>query len=190
MAESPISYGEMSASLSTQRLVLDAFHMDDAPELHEIFSDPATHTIGGGPLSHLDETKGWIERRIAARRDFGLCWYGVRDRMRGRLIGNCGVFAGRTGPAEPEIGYMIRREVQGHGYASEAAAAVMSECARARLRRVWATVRPSNAASVRILERIRMELHHKEEDDRGTLLFLTRTFSASEQESSVGGAGL
>ena len=66
----------------------------------------------------------------------------------------------------------------------------MSECARVRLRRVWATVRPSNAASVRILERIRMKLHHKEEDARGTLLFLTRTFSASEQESSGGGAGL
>jgi len=33
----------------TSRLELRPFRPDDAAELHEVFSDPETHTIGGGP---------------------------------------------------------------------------------------------------------------------------------------------
>ncbi|MEQ4208018.1 GNAT family N-acetyltransferase [Actinopolymorpha sp. B9G3] len=164
----------MRPSLSTKRLRLRAFRRDDAPALHEIFADPHTHTIGGGPFTRIEQTEAWIERRIATRTDLSLCWYGVRLKATGRLIGNCGIFVGRTGANEPEIGYMIRRDSQRLGYATEAAEAVLAECARARLGRVWATVRPGNLASVRVLQRIGMELDRREDDDKGALLFLSR----------------
>jgi hypothetical protein len=40
----------MSPSLRTQRLKLDAFTADDAVQLHALFADPDTHTIGPCPL--------------------------------------------------------------------------------------------------------------------------------------------
>ena len=95
--------------IMTSRLELRPFRPEDAAELHEIFSDPETHTIGEGPLASLDETAAWISRRAEAERQHGLLWYAVRERDGGRMLGNCGLFAGRTGSAEPEIGYEIRR---------------------------------------------------------------------------------
>lgn len=146
----------MQRSLHTKRLSLDSFTLDDTIELHEIFSDPQTHTIGDGPFTSVSQTTSWIERRILARDADGLCWYGLRDQNTGRLIGNCGVFVGRTGVAEPELGYEIRRECQGKGYASEAALAAVAEAERVGIARVWATIRPTNVASLRVVERIGM----------------------------------
>lgn len=44
----------------------------------------------------------------------------------------------------------------------------------AGLRRIWATVRPSNTASLRVLDRIGMTLHRHGEDGKGALLYLSR----------------
>lgn len=190
MVEKPTFVAGMEPSLMTERLRLHAFELGDAAELHEIFSDPATFTIGSGPFRHLDQTQAWIQRRMETCRELGLCWYGLRQISTGRLIGNCGIFIGRTGTTEPEIGYMIRRDCQGLGYASEAAAAVISEHGRVRPGRVWATVRPSNRDSRRVLEKIGMKLDHCEEDHKGPLLFLSRTFNADSRESYVDDAGM
>lgn len=164
----------MRPSLTSLRLDLVAFGPDDVEELHEIFSDPQTHTIGGGPFPDIQQTQAWIRRRLTSHRDLGLCWYALRERATGRLVGNCGVFAGRTGIIEPEIGYEIRYDSQRRGYAVEAATAVISECARTGVRRVWATVRPVNTASLQVLNRIGMTLDHHDEDEKGTLLYLSR----------------
>jgi [ribosomal protein S5]-alanine N-acetyltransferase len=141
----------MRMSLSTARLDLSAFQPDDAEELHEIFSDPHTHTIGSGPFRDLRETENWISRRQASQHELGLCWYALRERTTGHLIGNCGILVGRTGPIEPEIGYEIRNDSQRRGYATEAATAVIAECARIGLPSIWATVRPANTASLHVL---------------------------------------
>ena len=101
--------------LTTGRLELRPFRDQDAAELHEIFSDPETHTIGDGPFTSLALTAAWISRRAETEREHGLLWYAVRARAGGRMLGNCGLFAGRTGSAEPEIGYEIRRSCQGQG---------------------------------------------------------------------------
>lgn len=115
MERTPETRGRMRRSLHTKRLSLDSFTLDDTSELHEIFSDPQTHTIGDGPFTRISQTTSWIERRIAARATHGHYWYGVRDQDTRRLIGNCGVFVGRTGVAEPELGYEIRRDLPGLG---------------------------------------------------------------------------
>jgi RimJ/RimL family protein N-acetyltransferase len=171
----------MSRSLHTARLDLTAVQPGDVGELHEIFSDPRTHTIGQGPFHAIDQTQQWIARRIGCYRDLGLCWYVVREKDSGELVGNCGIFVGRTGPIEPEIGYEIRHDRQGRGYASEAAAAVITECAHAGLGRIWATVRPANTASLRVLHRIGMTIDHLTHDDKGGLLFLSRQQSRARR---------
>jgi hypothetical protein len=49
----------------TGRLELRPFRPEDTAELHEIFSDPETHTIGQGPFTSLAQTAAWISRRAA-----------------------------------------------------------------------------------------------------------------------------
>lgn len=163
----------MRQLIVTDRLELQPFRPDDAAELHEIFSDPQTHTIGAGPFTSLAQTAAWISRRADAERH-GLLWYAVRDRAAGRLLGNCGIFAGRTGTAEPEIGYEIRSPRQRQGLATEAAGAVVEEALAGGIGRVWATIRPHNAASLRVAANIGMSPRHLRPDSRGPLIYLAR----------------
>ena len=90
------------------------------------------------------------------------------------MLGNCGVFAGRTGSAEPEIGYEIRRSCQGRGLATEAARAVLDDALASGISRVWATIRPHNTASLRVAAKIGMTLQHTKADSRGPLAYLAR----------------
>jgi RimJ/RimL family protein N-acetyltransferase len=157
----------------TGRLELRPFRPEDAAELHEIFSDPETHTIGEGPFTSLAQTAAWISRRAETERQHGLLWYAVRDRAGGRMLGNCGLFAGRTGSAEPEIGYEIRRSCQGRGLATEAASAVLDDALASGIGRVWATIRPHNTASLRVAAKVGMTRHTRP-DGRGPLVYLAR----------------
>jgi ribosomal-protein-alanine N-acetyltransferase len=161
----------MSPSLRTQRLELDAFTAGDAVELHALFADPDTYTIGSGPFTAFEQTERWIANRVTAQRDHGLCWYAVRCRETGLLIGNCGMLEGRTGFDEPELGYMIQASHRGRGYATEAAVAVLQQCHIAGLRRVWASIRPHNIASRHIVTGLGMHLDRTDSDERGALLF-------------------
>ncbi|MCM4085142.1 GNAT family N-acetyltransferase [Paractinoplanes hotanensis] len=161
----------MLSALHTERLALSAFTEDDAAELHELFADPRTHTIGSGPFTAFAQTTRWIANRVATQREHGLCWYAVRRVDTGQLIGNCGLFASRTGCSEPEIGYLIAEGHRGRGYAAEATAAVLRHCRAVGLRRVWAGVRPRNTASRRVAESAGMSLDHVEIDERGDLVF-------------------
>ncbi|XVV17414.1 GNAT family N-acetyltransferase [Actinoplanes sp. CA-131856] len=172
----------MRTSLSTSRLRLRHFVAGDAVELHGLFSDPLTHTIGGGPFTELAQTEQWIRRRGEARREHGLCWYAVREAGSGVLVGNCGMLTGRTGGVEPEIGYLIGRSHRGRGFASEAAAAVLGECRAVGLRRVWSSIRPRNAASRRIVERLGFRVGRVERDERGELLFYVIDLRGESEE--------
>lgn len=170
----------MRSAIRTERLELRCFGPGDAAELHEIFSDPLTHTIGAGPFRSFAETESWIGRRVDAFDATGLAWYALRLRESGVLVGNCGVFVGRTGSAEPEIGYEIRRAYQGRGLASEAARVVLDECLGAGAGRVWATIRPHNTASLRVAAGLGMAVQYARTDERGELLYLSRPVVGAE----------
>ncbi|WP_246136417.1 GNAT family N-acetyltransferase [Leekyejoonella antrihumi] len=99
------SVPQMADGLTSDRLELRVFSLDDVGALHAIFSDPLTHTVGDGPFTSVDQTRDWIIRRTARRRDHGVTWYSVRL-PGGEPIGNCGLLVGRTGN-EPEPGFEI-----------------------------------------------------------------------------------
>lgn len=139
-------------------------------ELHAIFSDPETHVIGEGPVQSIDETCEWLERRQLRRQEHGVTWYAVRD-LGGHLIGNAGLFMGRTAPY-PELGFEVRRRDQNQGYGRTAAAAVVHEGHRAGFGEVWATVRDWNVSSLRALTAIGFVRDRVETDERGGLIYL------------------
>ncbi|HEV7897046.1 MAG TPA: GNAT family N-acetyltransferase [Planosporangium sp.] len=160
--------------IDTVRLRLTAVRPSDVDDLHEIFSGTTAQAGDAGAFSVREETRAWVRRRMEAAREHGLAWYVLRDRRTGELIGNCGLFAGRTGPVEPEIGYEIVRAHRRKGYATEAVLAVLAEADAAGVARVWATVRPRNAGSLRVAAKIGMVYSHSELDERGDLLYFTR----------------
>ena len=55
----------------------------------------------------------------------GLAVLPIRRRHEGDFIGYCGLIIGRATADEPEIAYELLKRVHGHGYATEAARAVL-----------------------------------------------------------------
>jgi len=81
---------------------------------------------------------------------------------------------GRASVEEPEIAYELFRRVHGHGYATEAARAVLDAAVGTGRTRLWSTVRIWNVSSFRVLEKLGFERDHVSDDDRGELVWLTR----------------
>jgi RimJ/RimL family protein N-acetyltransferase len=65
----------------------------------------------------------------------------------------------------------VLRSAQGLGLATEAAAAVVDAAFATGRRRVWATVRVDNAASLRVAD-VGFRRHHSTTDDHGELVYL------------------
>lgn len=162
----------MPQSLHTPRLRLSMFTPTDAEALHALFSDAATHTIGNGPVQSLEDTQVWNRRRTQRYAEHGLAWSAVRLHEDERLVGNAGLFFGRTGD-EPEIGYEITAGLRGRGYATEAAGAVVRAAGGAGWPRLWATVRPANAASLAVLGRLHFQQESVQQDQKGDLVYLS-----------------
>jgi RimJ/RimL family protein N-acetyltransferase len=88
----------------------------------------------------------WLER--------GHGLFAIESRESGRFLGRCGlVYSERS--AEVDLGWTLRAEAWGHGYATEAARAV-AEWGFGALDVPYftATIHPGNAASVHVAERL------------------------------------
>jgi len=96
-------------------------------------------------------------------------------RVSGEFAGYCGLVVGRATVDEPEIAFELLRRHQGHGYATEAARAVVGEAAATGRGRIWASVRRWNDASFRVLDKLGFERTSSTIDDGfGDLIWCTR----------------
>ena len=90
----------------------------------------------------------------------------------GEPIGYCALIVGRTTLDEPEIAYELLKRFHGHGYATEAAGALVLAAAATGRHRLWSTVGAWNTPSLRVLEKIGFRRDHVvviEEQGRGRL---------------------
>lgn len=147
--------------LSTERLILREFRLEDWTAVLAYQSAPRY-------LRYYE----WTERTPAAVQAFVgrfLTQQRVRPRTKfqlavtlkssGALIGNCGIRMASAGAEEAEIGYEIAPIHWGHGYASEAARAIVEfGFAQLELHRIWANCVADNVASARVLEKLGMQL--------------------------------
>jgi RimJ/RimL family protein N-acetyltransferase len=93
------------------------------------------------------------ERGLLARTDF----LGAVERSSGRLLGWFQVQPSADAPGEIELGYRLRPDAWGKGYATEGAEVLLADAlARPGVRRVYAHALLSNTASLRVLEKIGM----------------------------------
>ena len=113
----------------------------------------AEHPLGRSPGS-VDEER---ERLDAQRREFdeqGFGLYTVEIADTGEAVGYCGLIVGRASASQPEIAYELLRAHVGHGYATEAAAAVADAAFDAGVPVLWATVATWNAPSFGVLGKL------------------------------------
>ena len=144
--------------IETDRLVLRTMHMGDTEALLSIFSDPLVMASFGGVLFDRVRMEQWVQRNLTHQERYGYGLFSVILKAKGRLIGDCGLeHMEIDGDSEIELGYDFRSDYWGQGYATEAALAVRDHAwGEMGLSRLISLIRPSNAASRRVSEKIGM----------------------------------
>ncbi len=140
--------------LETERLVLREFAPGDTDALLKVLGDPIAMQYYPAPFTRA-EVDEWIARNQARYAESGLGLWAMLLKSSGELIGDCGcVMQEVDGRNEIEVGYHVRRDLWGSGYATEAARACMDYAfARLGATRVISMVRPENVASRRVAEK-------------------------------------
>ncbi len=146
-------------TLTTDRLILRDFREDDLAAVHEYGSDPeVVRYMPWGPNSEED-TRAFIGRAVTTRLDDPRTTYelAVTQSVGGKLVGGCGIHAISFSNRSAFMGYCLHRDAWGHGYATEAASALLAfGFETLGLHRMAATCDTGNVASARVLEKIGM----------------------------------
>jgi RimJ/RimL family protein N-acetyltransferase len=140
--------------LETPRLILREFHRDDVDALALTFSDVKTMRFYPAPFDRR-AVEDWISRNLARYQKDGHGLWAMILKSNGELIGDCGLTVQEVdGIDEIEIGYHLRRDLWGKGFAPEAARACRDlGFARLPVERIISLIRPENLQSRRVAEK-------------------------------------
>jgi RimJ/RimL family protein N-acetyltransferase len=145
--------------LETALLILRELVLEDVDHLARVLSDPETMRYYPAPYDRSG-VEQWITRnRERYVRDGHGLWGMVLKSSR-ELIGDCGLIRQEVdGENLVEIGYHVRRDHWGKGLAPEAAGACRDYgFFRLRQERLISLIRPENAPSRRVAEKIGLTL--------------------------------
>lgn len=141
-------------TLATERLRLRPWRSDDVEAWHVIWGDP--EVIWWGANESLEQSRGILERLVAAQAKWqpGVSWFAVTRQDEEGIIGDVLLQPGHFGPGL-EIGWHFRRDAWGQGYATEAAARVLTYAIEElEIERVYALVEVNNERSMRIIQKL------------------------------------
>jgi len=134
--------------LETERLQLRPMSTDDLDAFSQVVGDPWSMRFYPRPFDRA-VARTWIERveERYARDGFGLL--AVIERATGDLIGDCGPMVQETGHGTfVELGWHVRRDRQGLGFATEAGVACRDRAWEALdVDRLISIIRPENVPS-------------------------------------------
>lgn len=139
--------------ITTERLILRRPQPTDAAATYEYASDPEVTRFMDWPTHTGPRESADFFERCAAGWDSGeeYAWV-ITVKPANRSIGTISVrLRGHTA----DFGYVLNRQFWRHGYATEAARAVVAWAEQLdSVHRIWATCDSENLASARVLEKV------------------------------------
>jgi [ribosomal protein S5]-alanine N-acetyltransferase len=147
--------------LETERLILRDFVWEDWKRVLEYASDPLYlryYEWEKRTPESVQEFVGWfLNQQVQQPRiKYQLA---IVLKSTNQMIGNCGVRMDSAGAWEADVGYELDPKHWQHGYATEAAHAIVDfGFSRLGVHRIWAHCVADNLASAHVLEKLGMKL--------------------------------
>ena len=147
--------------LETERLLIRPWRHEDADRLLDLLSRlEVVKWLGDGEpvlMKDLDEAHTRVNR-YAERDDPPLGMWAVERRSDGVVLGTVLLLTlPNDEHGEVEIGWHLHPDAWGHGYATEAARAVLAHGFAGGLREIIAVAHTDNDASIAVMRRLGME---------------------------------
>jgi RimJ/RimL family protein N-acetyltransferase len=163
----------------TSRLVFRPMARADLPDMAALLGDPDVMRFYPRPRT-LPEAAAWIDWTLSSYEQYGFGLWVLTSAESGEFVGDCGLtYQTFDAERELEVGYHVRSDLQGRGFASEAAVACV-EFARDGLAapRVTAIIHPANLASRRVAEKAGLAFERVSRTAEAVLY--ARSFSGAE----------
>jgi RimJ/RimL family protein N-acetyltransferase len=139
--------------IETDRLILRRPRADDAGAIFERYaSDPkVTRYLAWPTHRSIEDTRGFLNFCAAEWQRWPAGPFLIESRDTRTLLGSTGLAL--ESPEQAATGYVLATDAWGHGYATEALAAMRDLAAQLNLSRLYAMCHPQHRASARVLEK-------------------------------------
>ena len=151
-------------TLTTPRLTLRPFTLDDVAPLHRILNQPDILQYFPNPSSPaMERVQRIIEKQLAHWGEHNLGWWAVVPHGQSELIGWNGLqYLPETD--EVEVGYLLSKQFWGRGYATEGAkASIQFGFANFNFGEIIGLTHPENIASQNVLKKCGMRFIEQKE---------------------------
>lgn len=144
--------------INTPRLLLRKFEPSDRGSVIELLknSDFMAYSPSGA-MAH-EQAESRFQELLLAYETYGIGKLALIEKSTAEIIGYCGIehflFQGN---AVVELGYRIRLQSRGNGYAFEASSALLDDAKQMGYRRVFAFTEQENKPSQHILKKLGFE---------------------------------
>jgi RimJ/RimL family protein N-acetyltransferase len=135
--------------IETERLILRGWRDADRAPFHAMGNDPEVMRYLGPPMTR-EASDAAVDRQNALLGEVGHCFWAIERRSDGTFLGFCGLKPGPEGTPiakQIEIGWRLRSDAWGQGYAREAA--------QASLNWSWANLDAQEIAAITVLANTR-----------------------------------
>jgi len=147
--------------ISTERLILREFTQEDWSAILAYQSEPHYLRYYEWETRTEADVRAFVQIFLTQQKQMPRIKFqlAVVLKSEGKLIGNCGIRKKEPKSQEADIGYELASDYWGKGYATEAARTLLKfGFEELKLHRIWSWCIAENIASVRVSEKIGMQL--------------------------------
>ena len=146
-------------TIDTKSLRLRAFNIEDADDMHAIYTDKIVMQYWAfAAAKGIEETRDLVLRDIKAAEDGLAIFWALELKATGKVIGKCTLWQISEANQRAEVGYILNRDYWRGGLMTEALTAMINFAfSSLGLHRLEADSDDKNAASLALLEKLGFE---------------------------------